>query len=67
MQTLNPSQIGQAGVGGGLSTASAELQKFYMDLARQLSPTIEIGALVKLAFITTKGAELEIKTMNLVR
>ncbi len=67
MQTLNPSQIGQAGVGGGLSTASAELQRFYMDLARQLSPTIEIGALVKLAFITTKGAELEIKTMNLVR
>ena len=66
-QTLNGSQIAQAGIGGGLVSASGELQKFYMELARQMSPTIEVGSLRKLAFVTTKGAELEIKTPNLVR
>jgi hypothetical protein len=38
-----------------------------MELARQLSPTIEVGALRKLAFVSTKGIDLEIKTPNLVR
>ncbi|MGO9139703.1 MAG: TraB/VirB10 family protein [Syntrophales bacterium] len=66
-QTLNSDQIRNAALGGGLVAASGELQKFYMELARQLSPTIEVGALRKLAFVSTKGIDLEIKTPNLVR
>ena len=66
-QTLNTNQITNAGIGGGLVAASGELQKFYMELAKQLSPTIEVGAMRKLAFVTTKGIDLEIKTPNLVR
>ncbi|MEN6317925.1 MAG: TraB/VirB10 family protein [Syntrophaceae bacterium] len=66
-QTLNSKQIRNSALGGGLVAASGELQKFYIELARQLSPTIEVGALRKLAFVTTKGIDLEIKTPNLVR
>jgi conjugal transfer pilus assembly protein TraB len=66
-QTINAQKIRNAAIGGGLVSASIELQKFYMELARQLSPTIEVGALRKLAFITTKGVDLEIKTPNLIK
>jgi len=41
--TIDTDKVWQAGIGGGLSTASHEIQKFYMELARQTLPVIEVG------------------------
>lgn len=53
--------IGLAGVGGGISKAATEIDRFYMDLAHQSMPVIECGNGKKITLIITKGVSLEIK------
>ncbi len=61
VQTIQPSKILEAGAGGGISQAAQELQKFYLDLAKQSLPVIEIGATRKVTLVISKGVNLEIK------
>lgn len=51
----------KAGVGKGLSSAFGKLQEFYMELARQTLPVIEVGAGRNVTVIITEGKNLEIK------
>ena len=58
--TLDPKNIGAAGLGKGLSGAFKELEKFYMNLASQTLPVIEIGAARPITLVITKGSTLNI-------
>ncbi len=62
-QTLSndTDRIAKAGIGGGISQASAEIQKFYLDLARQTLPVIEVGATKPVTLVISEGVELKIK------
>lgn len=51
----------RGGIGGGLSEASKSLQKFYLDLAKQSMPVIEVGSAKEVTLIVDKGVDLKIK------
>ncbi len=63
-QTIDPNQVLQAGAGGGISSAAKEISKFYLDLARQTMPVIEVGAVRDVTLVISEGVELEIKEIN---
>ena len=63
-QTIDPSQMLQAGAGAGISSAAKEISKFYLDLARQTMPVIEVGAVRDVTLVISEGVELEIKEIN---
>lgn len=61
--TLSPSNlkdVGIAGVGEGLSSGFRETQKFFLDLAKEQFPVIEIGATRKVTVVIKKGVDLEV-------
>ena len=62
----NLQDIGVAGAGQGLAKAGEQIQKFYMDLASQSMPVIEVGSGKKITLIITKGVNLEIKNFPTV-
>jgi conjugal transfer pilus assembly protein TraB len=66
-QIVDPNQLVKAGVGGGISTAASELQKFYLELAKQTMPVVEVGATKDITLIISEGIELEIKDVKLGR
>jgi len=63
-QTIDPGKIGQAGLGQGLHNASKELQKFYLDLAKETLPVIEVGAVRDVTLVVSEGSELEIRELH---
>jgi len=63
-QTIDPNQVVQAGIGSGISTATQQISKFYLELARQAMPVIEVGAVRDVTLVISEGAELEIKEIN---
>lgn len=60
-QTLDTNQLGRAGIGRGISQASGELTRVYVDLVRQSSPVIEVGPGKDVTVIITQGVWLEVK------
>jgi conjugal transfer pilus assembly protein TraB len=60
-QTVDPKDIAMSGVGSGLSSGFKEIQKFYMELARQTMPVIEVGATKPVTLVISEGINLEIK------
>jgi len=66
-QIVDPNQVVKSGVGGGISTAASELQKFYLELAKQTMPVVEVGATKEITLIISEGIELEIKDVKLGR
>jgi conjugal transfer pilus assembly protein TraB len=63
-QAIDPSQMLQAGAGGGISSAAQQISKFYLELARQTMPVIEVGAVRDVTLVISEGVELEIKEIN---
>jgi len=53
--TINPANVGEAGLGQGLGTAAGELSKFYAKMANSMMPVVEIGAGRKLTLVLTHG------------
>ena len=53
--------IARSAVGGGLSTASKELQSFYYALAKESMPVLEVGNNKPCTVIISKGVFLELK------
>jgi len=51
----------KSGIGSGISKASDEMQKFYLELASQTLPVIEVGATKNLTLVISEGVLLEIK------
>ena len=60
-QTIDPKDIAMAGSGSGLSSGFKEIQKFYMELAKQTMPVIEVGATKPVTLVISEGINLEIK------
>ncbi len=53
--------IAGAGIGGGISRASREMETFYLNLAKQTLPVIEVGATKVVTLVISEGVELEMK------
>lgn len=60
-QSLNTDEIANAAIGGGIAQGSGELQRFYMDLAKETLPVIEVGPKKKVTLVIQEGVDLEIK------
>ena len=60
-QTVDPKDIAMSGAGSGLSSGFKEIQKFYMELAKQTMPVIEVGATKPVTLVISEGITLEIK------
>lgn len=58
--TTDAENIAKAGLGEGISSATKELQKFYLQLAEQTLPVIEIGSTKDVTIVVSEGAGLNI-------
>lgn len=66
-QIVEPSQVVRSGIGSGVSTAATELQKFYLELAKQTMPVIEVGATKNITVIISEGVDLAVKEIRTAR
>jgi len=62
--TVDSSQIAKYSLGGGLSEGANNLSDFYLALAKQTTPIIEVGAAKKITVIISEGKDLEIRERN---
>lgn len=60
-QTIDPNAALQYGAGSGLASAFKDTQKFYLDLARQALPVIEVGATKEVTLVVEEGTMLELQ------
>lgn len=65
VSTLDTGKMAQAAVGTGIQQAAQSIQKFYLELAQQTIPVIEIQATRNVTLVISEGLELEIKEYNL--
>ena len=65
LSSTDTKNIVKSGVGQGISTAAGELQKFYLQLAEQTLPVIEVGATKNCTLVVSEGVSLEIKEQHL--
>lgn len=65
VSTLEHGKTAQTVIGSGIAQAANELQRFYLDLARQTIPVVEIQATRTVTLVVSEGVELEIKSYNL--
>ena len=59
--SVDSSQIAKYSLGGGLSEGADSLHDFYLTLAKQATPVIEVGAAKKITVIISEGKELTIR------
>jgi conjugal transfer pilus assembly protein TraB len=62
--TTDPTEAAKYGMGAGLSTGFNEIQKFYLDLAKQAVPVIEIGATKNVTLVIEEGTLLNLRDPN---
>ncbi len=60
-QTINTGDALQYGAGSGLASAFKDTQKFYLDLAKQALPVIEVGATKNVTLVIEEGIMLELQ------
>jgi conjugal transfer pilus assembly protein TraB len=60
-QTIKTDDIALGATGTGIASGFGELQKFYLELARQSMPVIEVGATKTITLVVSEGVSLEIK------
>jgi conjugal transfer pilus assembly protein TraB len=61
VRSLDAGDAAKAGIAGGLSRSSDKLTDFYLDLARQAGPVVEVGAAKDVVVVIQEGLILEIK------
>jgi len=54
-------KLAEIGIASGLGQAAKEIQKFYLELARQTMPVIEVGATKQVTLVIQEGADLKIR------
>jgi conjugal transfer pilus assembly protein TraB len=62
--TEDTESVIKKGAGKGISQAADQLQNFYLQLAEQTLPVIEVGATKSVTLVISEGANLEIKEQN---
>jgi conjugal transfer pilus assembly protein TraB len=65
-QVIKPDEIARTTFASGITQAAANLQKFYLDLASQTIPVIEIQATRNVTLVISEGVYLEIKELDLL-
>lgn len=65
-QAIDAEQILTAGVGSGVSGGFKKLQDFYLDMAKQTFPVIEVGAEKTVTVVIEEGVSLEIEEQTCV-
>lgn len=63
-QTIEPNQVAIAGIGAGISNGFKEIQKFYLELAKQTMPAIAILPSKSVTVAISEGVVLNIKPIN---
>jgi len=63
-QTVSTSDLAKAGVGSGLASGFKDIEKFYMELAHQTMPVIEVSAAKPVTLVISEGVNLEIKKLR---
>lgn len=61
VRTLDPADAAKSGIASGFSKSSDKLTEFYLDLARQAGPVVEVGAAKDVVVVIQEGLTLEIK------
>ena len=61
VRSLDAGDAARSGIAGGLSKSSDKLTDFYLDLARQAGPIVEVGAAKDVVVVIQEGVTLEIK------
>lgn len=64
--TISSGDVLKAGLGSGVAAAAHDIQKFYLDLARNSGPVIEVLGQKQVTVVITEGTELELKPMTRV-
>jgi len=62
--TIDAGDAAKYGLGAGLSSSFKDIQKFYLDLAKQAVPVIEIGPTKKVTLVIEAGTMLELRDPN---
>ena len=62
--SIDSSQVGKSALGTGLSQGAQTMSDFYLDLVKQTTPVIEVGAAKKITVIISEGKELEIRDIK---
>ncbi|MBN8818678.1 MAG: TraB/VirB10 family protein [Sphingomonas sp.] len=61
VRSLDAADAVKTGVAGGLGRSSDKITEFYLDLARQAGPVVEVGAAKEVVVVIQEGLALEIK------
>ena len=62
---IDPNEVGKAALGGALSKSADQIQQFYMKLAEQTMPVLEVGNTKPCTIIIKKGVNLEVKEVTI--
>jgi len=57
----------RGGIGGGISEAGKDLEKFYLQLAQQTLPIIQVGATKTVTVVVSEGVNLEVKNAAIIK
>lgn len=57
---MSPSDMAKSGAYGGIANAGTEMSKFYMDMVKQIEPSIEIKANIDVDILITDPSPIEI-------
>ena len=61
VRTLSPERAVSAGIGKGIKEGADSVAKFYLDMARQTFPVIEVGAGKRVTVVVEEGVDLRIR------
>ncbi|MEM1660976.1 MAG: TraB/VirB10 family protein [Candidatus Bathyarchaeia archaeon] len=64
LTTIEPGKALQAGLGTGLQSSLQEIAKFYLDLAKQTIPVVEVLPTRNVTVIISEGVELQLKDLE---
>lgn len=67
VRTLSAGDAAKSSLAGGISKSSDKLTDFYLDLARQAGPIVEVGAAKDVVVVIQEGVMLEIKPASEVK
>lgn len=64
LSTIEPGKAVQYGIGTGIQSAANELLRFYMDLARQSIPVVEVLPTRSVTLVISEGVDLALKNVD---
>jgi conjugal transfer pilus assembly protein TraB len=56
----------KGGIGGGIAKSAEQLEKFYLQLAEQTLPIIQVGATKTVTVVISEGINLEVRDAAII-